>query len=431
MSTSSVEEFYAFKIKPMWNYFKQEHFSFWMICCYMAFEFIRPQALFPAIDVLPWAQLFLLFSLVGLLLDPKAKWVASPANKWMILFQLTIIISIFTATYPDVSKKHFMEFFGWFVIYFLIINIVNTRERFYIFLLIFLIASAKIALGTTRSWAMRGFSFTKWGLMGPQGYFQNSGELAILMLLLFPLAYFLYIAFKDKAGVWERRILLLFWICPILTILGASSRGSQLALAVQLIFIFRKKMFRIKSLIGVAIFCSALFFLLPEEQKQRFSSAGDDRTSQQRLLYWENGWEMMLENPFIGIGFFNFPPYFEHYYREDMLYATAQLPHNIFIQVGTDAGFTGLLFFLLIIIYCLSTAKNIACDPDLDPVWRSIAAGLGYGVFGFVMAGQFVTVSYYPFLWISLSFIAALQNLVRTRHRTDKSDSREIAKLYD
>lgn len=420
MSARVVEEFYAFKVKAMWNYFKQQHFSFWMICCYLAFEFVRPQGIIPAIDFLPWAQLFVLFALIGIVIDSKSKWVAAPANKWMILFLIATIISTLGALYPEFSRKHFMEYLNWLIIYFLIINIVNTKERFYIFLIIFLVASAKIAVGTSKTWVMRGFAFTSWGLMGPKGYFQNSGELAILMLMLFPLAYFLYIALRDKLARWERIVLIIFSVCPILTILGASSRGSQLALAIQLAFMFRKKLFKIKSLIGILILVAGFHYLLPEEQKERFSSAGEDRTSRQRLLYWENGWEMMKDYPAFGVGFFNFIPHYERYYPEDMLYKRAELPHNIFIQVGTDTGFIGLFFFIAILGCCFKGALNIIRSPTASEPTKAIASGLAYGVFGFIVAGQFVTVAYYPFLWVHLALITSLNNI--DRKKIDQKD---------
>ncbi|HSC68113.1 MAG TPA: DUF5935 domain-containing protein, partial [Cellvibrio sp.] len=219
---TEVESFYAFKIAPMWRYFKKQHFSFWMICGYLFFEFVKPQALFPFIDFLPWAQLLLVGAMIGAFMDPTVKWVSSAANLYIILFLFTILISIAFAAYPAVARDNFMLFFSWFVIYFLIINIVNTKERFYVFILIFIIAAGKIAIGTSKTWVFRGFSFTSWGLMGPSGYFQNSGELAILMLMLFPLAFYLYQAMKNRLAVWEKVVLIALWICPILTVLGAS-----------------------------------------------------------------------------------------------------------------------------------------------------------------------------------------------------------------
>jgi len=409
----TVQDFYAVRIKNMFAYFFTQHFSFWMICGYLFFEFVKPQALYPQIDFLPWAQLLLMGAMIGAFVDPTVKWVSSAANIYITLFFITILISIATALYPEISHKNFMLFFGWFVIYFLVINIVNTPERFYLFIFLYLVAAGKIALGTSLMWASRGFSFAGWGLMGPSGYFQNSGELAILMVMLFPLAFYLYQYFKEKVKLWERILLLLFWVCPILTVLGASSRGSQVALLCVMAIMFRKSVFRLKPLIGVVVLVMAFIWLLPDEQKERFSDAGEDKTSQQRLLYWENGWEMMKDYPFAGVGYFNFIPYFNDYYPEDVLFEDrgAELPHNIFIQVGTDAGFIALSFFILLILYCLYTPIKIRSTPSVSERDRYLAAGLGYGVFGFVIAGQFVTVSYYPFLWVHLAFIVAHRNI--------------------
>lgn len=413
----TIEDFYVFKIKNMWAYFKGQHFSFWMICCYLFFEFVRPQAILPAIDVLPWAQLFLMGSLLGVLVDPTVKNVSSAANLYIVIFSILISISVFTAYNTDIAKSKFMDFFSWVIIYFLITKIVNTKERFYIFLLIFLFAAGKIAVGTAKSWAFRGFGFTSWGLMGPKGFFQNSGELSILMVMLFPLAFYLYQHLKAKAVLWERLILLALWICPILTVLGASSRGSQLALAVVMAIMFRKSIFKIKPLIGVIILVVGLVYLLPDEQKERLSSSGDDKTSQQRLLYWENGWEMMKDHPFAGVGFFNFIPYFNRYYPGDALFGSAELPHNIFVQVGTDAGFPALIVFLLIIFYCLFATYRVSKNYPDSNIAKPIAAGLGLGVFGFALAGQFVTVAYYPFIWIHLAFIVCLVSVLKSNSK--------------
>lgn len=412
---TKVEEFYAFRVGAMWRFFKTQHFSFWMICCYLFFEYFRPQSIYPAIDILPWAQLFLITSMIGAFLDKSVRWVSSSVNIWLILFAVVIYVSSLNAYFPETSADHFIDFYGWFVIYFLVINIVNTKERFYIFLMVLLFCSAKIAVGTAFNWASRGFSFTTWGLMGPSGYFQNSGELAILMVTLFPLAFYLLKRMRDaRIRRWEQGLLLVFTIAPVLTILGASSRGGQIALAAIMLLMFRKGIFRVKALAAITVLVLAVSVLLPDEQKQRFSSMGDDETSQQRILYLKNGWEVMKDHPYIGIGYFNFPEYYELNYRKDLLRDSAELPHNIFIQVGTDAGFIGLGLYLLLMVSGLSIAfrvGKIATEDDL--LFSFVGAGLGYGIIGFVVAGQFVTVAYYPFFWISLAFIVALNNVIR------------------
>jgi putative inorganic carbon (hco3(-)) transporter len=356
-------------------------------------------------------------ALLGAILDSGVKWVSLPANKWMISFLICILLASASAVYPDVSWRHTMDFLGWFIIYFLIINIVNTRERFYIALMIFIVAAGKIAVGTAKIWAMRGFAFTDWGLSGPPGFFQNSGELSVLTVMLFPLTYFVYMALKDKARKWEIAILIMISICAVLTTLGASSRGSQLALAIQLVIIFRKQIFRFKTIIPVILLLVSLFMLLPEEQKERFSSAGEDATSRQRLLYWEHGLEMMIEHPVLGVGFYNFIPYYEAHYSYDLLFKYAQLPHNIFIQVGTDTGFLGLFVFLMIILNFFISSRRILHHKNTTHEEKLISTGLMYGFFAFMIAGQFVTITYYPFMWIHLALLMALYSIVHKRFR--------------
>ena len=400
----TVEDFYFLKIGNMWRYMKTQHFSFWMICCYIFFEYTRPQAIFPVIDFLPWAQIFILMSLAGAILDPTVRWVSHPMNVLMNAFAVLIFLSSIYAVYPDVSKEHYIDFYGWFVIYYLIITIVNTRERFYIFMLVIILSSAKIAIGTSREWILRGFSFTTWGLKGPSGYFENSGELAILMLTLFPVAYYLYEYLKDRVGSFERVILIAFWVAPILTILGASSRGAQLALAIQLLVMFYKKIFRFRQLVVIAVLILSVYSLLPDEQKARFEEAGEDKTSIQRLLYWEHGYEMIKDHPFLGVGFFNFPVYYQDFYSADLLYPVAQLPHNIFIQVGTDAGVISLINFIMIIIGGMYISWKYSNKENIFEC-NIFMKGFGVSVLGYVVAGQFVSVTYYPFIWIGVSLI--------------------------
>ena len=235
------------------------------------------------------------------------------------------------------------------------------------------------------------------------------------MLTLFPVAYQLWKQARLGKGKLMKLVLLAFWITPILTITGSSSRASQLALAIQLMVMFRKSIFKFKPLILVAAMSLLLFQLLPDEQMERFRNIGEDRTSQQRLLYWGHGVDMIEKHPWLGIGYHNFPKYYEQRHWEDMLYSRAELPHNILIQVGTDSGFLGLVPFLGLIAIALSIGRRFARRPVCtdDPMLSSVAIGTAYGVLGYFIAGQFVSVAYYPFLWVSLAFLVASLNIMQ------------------
>lgn len=416
-----MADFYSLKLGAIWKFFRKEHFSFWAICGYMVIEYIRPQMIFRQLDILPWAKLFLVLSLVAWLVDRKRRWVSDPTNKWMIIYLLVIILASYTAYFPAVSHKHFMDFFGWFVIYFLVINIVNSEKRLFIFLLIFMLASFKLSLHGARTWAMRGFAFTDWGLMGPEGYFQNSGELAIQMLMFTPIAYQFVTGIRPWLTSFKYYALMSLPVTGAMTIIGSSTRGGQIALAVQVFKTFLWGRLSIKTVLLCTLLSTTGWMLVPEEQKQRFMSAGEDETSRQRLLYWERGVEMIGDHPALGVGYFNFAPYFAKYYPEDIILGRgrAELPHNIFVQVGTDAGIVGLFVYLMLIYRGFRSTrdvrKHINGNPD-NHVNLLLSKGMDSALIGFLIAGQFVTVGYYPFMWIHLALVVSFRNIVTSKN---------------
>ncbi|MFC3701603.1 O-antigen ligase family protein [Reinekea marina] len=418
-----VEDFYFLKIKNMWRYFWSEHPAFWCICGYLFIEYFRPQSIYPAIDILPWAQLFLLGALGFSFLDKKSKIQWTQTHTWLVLFSLQIYISFIFAYNISISIEQHIQYTQWVIVFFLIVSIITSKERYYIFIVIFFMCSLKLSIGTAKIWAFRGFAFTDYGINGPQGYFQNSGELAIQMLILVSLSVYLARYMWVFSNRLEKLILSLAIITPILTIVGASSRGSQIALGLMIIVFFNKNIFKIKVLLIFVILMFSIFQFLPEEQIDRFKSMGGDGTSTQRILYWQNGIEMIKQHPFTGIGFFNFPAYFTDYYPQDINFINhkgervAELPHNIFIQIGTDGGVLALIFYFLI----LKSVKIKIKKVD-DNLCSQIYKGLLMGLFGFLVAGQFVSVAYYPFMWVSVTLLVALKlNFSKTESKTNIS----------
>ncbi len=409
--------FYSLDIKALWRYFKSETFAFWMITLYLFTEYVRPQSILPWLDFLPWAQLFLIGSLLGLLIEPNRKWVKSPINKWLIIYFFVILASSFNAFRPNIAFDHIENYYLWVIIYFLIINIVTTEKRLIIFLSVFLLASYKISLSLAQTWGMRGFAFTSWGLKGPSGFFENSGELAIQMAVYWPIAIAFVLYFKDRIARWKKWVLISMPITAAMVILGSSSRGGQLAFLVQIAVRYARQIYRPKLLIALAIALFIGWKFLPAEQKERFEQMGEDQTSQQRLLYWKNGIEMTKENPVLGVGYYNFIPYYEAFYREDMFYDHAELPHNIFIQVSADNGIIGLIVYLFIIFSSVNlTRKSIKKSKEYNSFSGYVARSLNISLIGFIIAGQFVSVVYYPFLWIHLAVCSCVYSIINSQH---------------
>ena len=409
-----MRAFFELNIGSIWNCFRREHFSFWMICAYFFFEYVRPHSIYTWLNFLPWAQVFIVFSAIGLLADSTKKWASSQLTFWLLSYLLIVVLSCIFAISPKVSWSNIADYYTWVVIYFLIINIVNTPKRFYIFLLVFLLASFKLSLFGAKTWTLRGFGFTDWGIQGPPGFFTNSGELAVQMVVFAPIAYQFAVSLKPYLSKLKYYLLLAIPMTGVMTVMGASSRGSQVALLFQLYSTFLKGRAKFGPVLLIAILCVGGWQILPDEQKQRFSNAGDDTTSRQRLLYWENGWQMIKDYPLLGVGYYNFVPYYEQHYSDDKLYDNAQLPHNIFIQVGTDTGFSGLFVYLMVIWACFKETAKIRKSKEKiadKPFYYNLSLGFDAALWGFVIAGQFVSIVYYPYLWIHAALVVALRNV--------------------
>lgn len=414
-----MDKLYTLSPTALWSQFRREHFAFWMLCIYLMLQYFDPAKIYTHLDVLPWDKIVLGLTVLSWPMDPRRRWVRDSTNIWMTLFLVVIIVASALATYPAISWGHWFDFLDWYVIYFLIINTVTTSERYFIFLGIFLLANFKLSFFGARTWAERGFGFTSWGLIGPPGFFGNSSDFSSEMLMFAPVAFEVARFIKP----FTRRVIYWFVMLGAVTgamsVLGASSRGSQVALAFQATWIAIQRKLRVSVLIGMALIAGVGYALLPAAEKARFASVGTDNTSIQRLDYWKAGLKMIEQHPILGVGYFNFAPVYAAHDRSKLWHGKAQLPHNIFIQVGTDAGLIGLGVFLVLIYRNLKVARDIrrACaEDDQSPAFApSVARGLAITTWGFVIAGQFNTVAYYPFLWMNLALTVSLASIVKNR----------------
>ena len=412
-----MEKLYTLNPKAIWGQFRKEHFAFWMVCFYLFLQYFDPLQIYHSLSSLPLDKVAIGLAFLALPLDPCRRRVRDATNVWMTLFLAVILVSSTLAIYPAISWSRWFAFVNWYVIYFLIISIVTTKERYFIFLTIFLVANFKMSFFGARTWAKRGFSFTSWGLTGPPGFFQNSSDFSGEMLMFAPIAFELALFVKPYVKRVTYWFLMLGAITGAMSVLGASSRGSQVALAFQGAWIAIQRKLKLKILIGIAVLGAIGYALLPAAEKARFSRSGTDPTSIQRFDYWRAGLRMIEHHPVLGVGYFNFAPVYASHPSDKLWHDSAQLPHNIFIQVGTDAGLIGLAIFLMLLYRNLKITKEIqrlcrgnAEAPGFAP---AVARGLALTLWGFVIAGQFNTVTYYPFLWINLALTVSLADIVR------------------
>ena len=298
------------------------------------------------------------------------------------------------------------------LVYFLVTNLVDTENRFLVFMLSFLLYSLKMSQHATRSWIEAGFGFRSWGVTGAPGFFNNSGEFAIQMTIFIPLSVYFILSLKKYWPTWKVALMCLLPATALLGVLASSSRGGQLGVAAVIVVMAAKSRRKTKALLAMALVGLAGFLLLPQEQKDRFTTIGEDETSETRLTYWEHAAEITNEHPVIGIGYKNWLPYYRARYNPN-----GEVPHSIYYEASTELGYTGLLAFLLLIGVTLflnrrtrRLARKCRGDPDF---FVYMAHGLDAALVGFLVSGAFVTVLYYPYFWINLAMTSALYTVAR------------------
>lgn len=416
--TGRDDAFRALQPRALKRVAAQQPASFWFLCAYFFIEYVRPQSVWESLAILPWGTLFLALTLGGLLLAPIRGREFTAIDAGMVAYSLIILLSSITSTFPVASRNGWMLFFNWILVYVLVTQIVNDPRRYLLFLLLFLLWSFKMSNYGTRTFAARGFSFAGWGATGAPGWFQNSGEFAIQMCVFIPMAYYFFYGIKDRANVWVFRLGILAMVgTAVISLVASSSRGGQLAGGLVLLVLIAQSRHQIRGTVLAGLVMCLMWVLTPAQQKARFQSMGDDGTSQSRLTYWKDGIEILKEHPLLGIGYDAWEPYYHTHYNPH-----GELPHNIFVEAGSELGYLGLAGFVFLIcatFYMNRKTRRLARKlPDWGGFIRASAFGLDAALVGYLASGFFVTVLYYPYFWVNLAFTGALYETARRLRRS-------------
>ena len=393
--------------------FRAESAGLWFLCLYIFFEYIRPQGMYPVIDILPWGLVTLILLLISTVLTRSRSIGFGPMEKMFVAMTLVVIFSAVFAWNPDASLKIWVTFTSWVIMYYCLISILTTPARIYLFVIFFILINFKLSQHGARTFAMRGFSFTHWGLSGSPGWFHNSGEFSLQMVVLFSISLSLLRSLKSQITSRFRWwvLLILFPGTAFLSVIGSSSRGGQIALAAVLFFfLFKwKHFFRVALVVSLLIFLTP--YLIPEEQMARFETMGGDPTSQYRLMHWENAYETIKQNP-MGIGYNNWFSYYKSHFDAPVY----QVIHNTILQAFVELGYIGGILFLIMLITAFlmnaRTVREMLVINELETVTiASIAQGINLGLLGTLVASIFMSVLYYPMFWLAFALTSALKHI--------------------
>ncbi len=357
----------------------------------------------PTLLDLALVLLFIMWFARALTRQDEERFVLTPLGLPLLAFALLAIFSFVVgmshAGLAIQTVRHFAEVLLALALYFLIVNVVRTRERLRRVVLALILAGAvSAALGIIFYFLPRDLTIRLLSLLRVFKYPAGAGVLRFvnddpngtlravstsvdpnvlggMMILVSALTAPQIFAEKP---VLRRPIIIGIFVTMFLCLFLTQSRGALLGLvAALLVMAFT----RYRRVIPLLLLGGVIFYLAPFTQHyiQYLIDAflAQDRSTQMRLGEYKDALTLISRNPIFGVGFLGSPDI-------DTYIGVS----SVYLLIAEEMGIVGLAAFLMVMATYFCTAagrwlKGLKTDPFLSP----IVLGLSAALFGSMTAG--------------------------------------------
>jgi putative inorganic carbon (hco3(-)) transporter len=213
----------------------------------------------------------------------------------------------------------------------------------------------------------------------------------------------------------------LFWALLgvlVLAIIGTQSRGATLGMGAVFGYMWWRSPRKAAGVIVIILAAFAVLLYAPDvyfERMGTLSAPSEDSSAEGRLHAWRAGTKMALNNV-LGVGAGNFPNNFPKYRSADAptRWMTA---HSMYFLILGELGFLGLLLLLKLVFG--NFRSNVRLRKRLlqqDPKRFAIDARsldmFNAGIIGLAVAGAFLSVTYYPHIFVLGGLAIALRRVI-------------------
>lgn len=406
--------------------------DFYGLLFYIFVEYTRIAAMYPALAPLQLGKVSLLLALLGVLTGRSET--SANGNRQLRMFLM--LLAIFTL-FSGIAARYIVVPVGalWnmpeqIIIAFLVGRaVVNPwRQKRFVFLIMLLML--KVAQHGLRSYgighskATNEMAFVSFGIVGGGGsFYANSADLGVAMAVTFGLGVALSQANLVRKWHW------FFILCTAAfgaMILVCGSRGAIVGGAAVVLAAFVRSARKGWAIVVLALFVLGLIFLMPNASRERFQSAEDyknDTTANHRVELWKAGLRMWRDNPLLGVGPANFAQTRKAYYRinvEQERDAGAFVCHSLYIEVISELGTLGMVAVAGILFTFFSITGKLRkklreMNAGLHDWEFCLATGLQLAMIGYLVSGAFVSVFWYPHIWILAGLAMGLNSSVMER----------------
>jgi len=339
---------------------------------------------------------------------------------------ISIFIFIgFLSTITSVSfylslEGFFFKLFEWIMLYFIVTEALNSKEKLYKILGILFFSMVIIGIDGIFQ-AATGVDFIRRHPMSGvrlKASFSSPNSFAGWLVMMIPLALSFAYFWKDnlfklssrhnwlkkaiRPGLWAITGILTF--CLAFTY----SRGAWIGVILAVLFIGRLRSRKLLIMTVIAILILPLF-MTGYLKERTIAIIKFSETAGVRPLIWEEAVNIVKDFPFLGCGLNTYAIVGPHYKVPG---GTGYYPHNSYLHMAAESGLLGLASFLWIIAALFKT--SLANLKRIGNGFYSIfLTGLLAGLFGF-LAHSFVDTNIYTLqlgnlMWFIMGLMAAVQ----------------------
>ena len=254
------------------------------------------------------------------------------------------------------------------------------------------------------------------GGLGPGGFLEDENDLSLALITALPYAYFLQRSPSLPRSL--RLVLLAAFIIMVSGVIATMSRGGFVGLIVTTFALVMWSRNRIRNALVICVLAALVFIFLPDRYRSEMETISNvsDETRVERLISWEIGWRMFLDNPVLGVAVGNYPWRVEDY-QEEGDYSRGlggRAAHSLYFTLVPETGLVGTLLFGMIVVHIVrqqrrSVRLSRGAQPGEDAEFiEASARATIVALFGFLATSTFISVLYFPQFWYLIGFSYAV-----------------------
>ncbi|MBK7090651.1 MAG: O-antigen ligase family protein [bacterium] len=393
------------------------------VWCFVFMDYLRPYTFIVALRPLRLGILTVAVTLVSWIVFQAARkhriyW--SSQCTWFLGYLLIIATGILTAHNNFRAYQAFEGLLVTFLMFFLLLNIVDSKERLLRIIWLLLFTHVYYALKGIYNFAFVGYVAGHQVTSGVVGgsFMADENDFALALNAMIPFAFFM---FQNQTSNLKRFFLIGTVLVFVLGVVSSQSRGGWVGLMAVVVFCILKSKRKLMSLSFVALLAISVAVFAPSSYWSEVQSITDteEATANSRLNYWMAAVRMFADHPLTGVGAGNGPLRMPEYVTgfRDPATQWGRTFHGTLPLVLAETGFLGILCYLMMFAVAVRgmmvVQRKYGNDHRTDE-W-TLASALTGGMVGWMASATFLSAAYYPHLWTLFAMSGVLMRISKSK----------------